>query len=47
MVRWARRKLAGAPRIVRITGVVAILLPVVTLTNLAYQVIHKPTKLCL
>jgi hypothetical protein len=46
-VRWARRKLARPPRIVWIAGVLAILLAVVTLTNLAYQVIHKPTKLCL
>ena len=30
-----------------VAGVMAILLAVVTLTNLAYQVIHKPTKLCL
>src|ERR1700680_3467497 len=43
--RWARRKLAGAPRIVRIAGVVAILLAVVGLTNIAYQVIQKPTEL--
>ena len=43
--RWARRKLARAPRAVRIAGVVAILLAVVALTNLVYQVIHKPTEL--
>ena len=43
--RWARRKLAGVPRMVRITGVVAILLAVVGLTNIVYQVIHKPTEL--
>jgi hypothetical protein len=30
---------------VRITGVVAILLAVVALTNIVYQVIHKPTEL--
>jgi uncharacterized membrane protein HdeD (DUF308 family) len=46
-VRWARRKLARPPRIVWIAGVLAILLAVVTLTNIAYQVVHKPTKLCL
>ncbi len=33
------------PRIVRIAGVVAILLAVVALTNIVYQVIHKPTEL--
>src|ERR1700680_1302550 len=43
--RWARRKLARVPRIVRIAGVVAILLAVVALTNIVYQVIHKPTEL--
>src|SRR5258708_8761552 len=43
--RWAWRKLARVPRIVRIAGVVAILLAVVALTNIVYQVIHKPTEL--
>src|ERR1700676_2615000 len=43
--RWARRKLAAVPRIVRIAGIVAILLAVVALTNIVYQVIHKPTEL--
>src|ERR1700675_2185063 len=43
--RWARRKLAGVPRIVWIAGVVAILLAVVGLTNIVYQVTHKPTEL--
>src|SRR6202051_4685858 len=43
--RWARRKLTGVPRIVRIAGVVAILLAVVGLTNIVYQVIQKPTEL--
>jgi hypothetical protein len=43
--RWARRKLARVPRIVRIAGVVAILFAVVALTNIVYQVIHKPTEL--
>src|ERR1700730_4681134 len=43
--RWARRKLAKAPRAVRIAGVVAILLATFTLTNLIYHVIHKPTEL--
>jgi hypothetical protein len=43
--RWVRRKLARAPRTVRIVGVVAILLAVLALTNLIYHVIHKPTEL--
>src|ERR1700724_2385045 len=43
--RWAWRKLARVPRIVRSAGVVAILLAVVALTNIVYQVIHKPTEL--
>src|ERR1700680_3814000 len=43
--RWAWRKLARVPRIVRIAGVVAVLLAVVALTNIVYQVIHKPTEL--
>jgi hypothetical protein len=29
-----------------VAGIMAILLAVVTLTNAAYQIIHKPTKLC-
>src|SRR6202051_400641 len=43
--RWAWRKLATVPRIVRIAGVVAILLAVVALTNIVYPGIHKPTEL--
>ena len=43
--RWARRKLAKAPLIARIAGVVAILIATFTLTNLIYHVIHKPTEL--
>jgi len=43
--RWARRKLVGVPRIVRIAGVAAILLAVFGLTNIVYQVIQKPTEL--
>jgi hypothetical protein len=43
--RWARRKLATAPRPVRIVGVVAIILAVVSLSNLVYHVVHKPTEL--
>jgi hypothetical protein len=37
--RWARRKLARAPRAVRIVGVVAILFAVVSLANLVYHVV--------
>jgi hypothetical protein len=43
--RWARRKLAQAPKAARIAGVVAILLATLALTNLIYHVIHKPTEL--
>jgi hypothetical protein len=43
--RWARRKLAKAPRSVRIAGGIAILLATFTLANLIYHVIHKPTEL--
>jgi hypothetical protein len=43
--RSARRKLAKAPRAVLITGVVALLLATLALTNLIYHVIHKPTEL--
>ncbi len=41
----ARRKLAKVPLIARIAGVVAILLATITLTNLIYHVIQKPTEL--
>jgi hypothetical protein len=43
--RWARRKLARVPRAVQIAGSVVILLAVVTLVNLVYHVILKPTEL--
>lgn len=43
--RWARRKLAEAPRTVRIAGVIAIVLATFMLTNVIYHVIHKPTEL--
>src|SRR5579871_6756395 len=42
---WARRKFASAPRIVRIAASAAMLLVVVTLVNLVYHVILKPTEL--
>jgi hypothetical protein len=43
--RWARRKLAQAPLMVRIAVVVAMILATFTLTNLVYHVIRKPTEL--
>jgi transglycosylase-like protein with SLT domain len=43
--RWARQQLARVPRAVQIAGGVAIGLAVLTLVNLAYHVIHKPTEL--
>jgi hypothetical protein len=43
--RWARQKLARAPRAIQIAGGVAILLAVLALVNLVYHVIHKPTEL--
>ncbi|WP_027526804.1 transglycosylase SLT domain-containing protein [Bradyrhizobium sp. Ec3.3] len=42
---WARRKLARAPRAVRIACVAAILLAVLALTNIVYHVVRKPTEL--
>jgi Transglycosylase SLT domain len=41
----ARERLARAPLIVRIAGGAVILLVVMTLVNLVYHVIHKPTEL--
>ena len=43
--RWARRKFARLPRVIRITASVAILLAAFALTNLVYHVIRKPTEL--
>lgn len=43
--RWARGKLARAPRPVRIAIIAATLLAGVALMNLVYQVIRKPTEL--
>ena len=43
--RWARRKLARVPRAVQIAGSVLALLAVLTLVNLVYHVILKPTEL--
>jgi hypothetical protein len=44
-LRLGRRKFTRAPRPVRIIGITAILLVVAALSNLTYQVIHKPTEL--
>jgi hypothetical protein len=43
--RWARRKFAATPLIIRIAAGVLFLLPLLALTNLVYHVIHKPTEL--
>ena len=43
--RWARQRLARAPRTLQIAGSVAILLAVLALVNLVYHVAHKPTEL--
>jgi hypothetical protein len=43
--RWARRRLSAAPRGVRIVCTATIILAVVTLTNLLYHVVRKPTEL--
>src|SRR5580692_729529 len=44
-VLWARRKLSRLPRAIRIALAIAILLPLLALTNLAYHVVRKPTEL--
>src|ERR1700687_4179263 len=43
--RWARRKLATVPPEARIAFVVATILTVVSLANVVYQVVRKPTEL--
>src|SRR5579872_2172352 len=43
--RWARRKFASAPRMVRIIGSAIILLVALALANLISALIHKPTEL--
>jgi hypothetical protein len=43
--RWARGKLARAPLMVRIVGIVAMLLAAGALTNIVYHVVRKPTEL--
>src|SRR3984885_3838794 len=44
-VLWARRNLSRLPRVIRIALAIAILFPVLALTNLVYHVIRKPTEL--
>ena len=44
-VLWARRKLSRLPRAIRIAVAIAVLLPLLALTNLVYHVIRKPTEL--
>jgi hypothetical protein len=44
-VRWARPKLASVPAAVRIAFVVATILTIVSLANVVYQVVRKPTEL--
>src|ERR1700752_2198109 len=43
--RWARRKLATVPTALRIAFVVAAILTAAALSNVAYQVVRKPTEL--
>src|SRR5271169_6145890 len=44
-VRWVGRKLAAAPRAVRIVAIAATVLAVFSATNLIYQVARKPTEM--
>jgi len=43
--RWARKRFARAPRMVRIAGGAAALLAAAALLNVAYQTLRKPTEL--
>src|SRR5277367_5307837 len=45
VARRARQKFSQAPLIIRIIGSVTIVLALVTLANLVYHVVHKPTEL--
>jgi hypothetical protein len=45
LILRARRNLARLPRSIQIALAIAILLPLLALTNLAYHVIRKPTEL--
>jgi Transglycosylase SLT domain len=44
-VLWARRNLARLPRAIQIALAIAILLPLLALTNFVYHVVRKPTEL--
>jgi hypothetical protein len=44
-VRWVGRKLAAAPRAVRIVAIAATVLAVCSATNLIYQIARKPTEM--
>src|ERR1700721_775124 len=44
-VLWARRKLSRLPRAIRLALAIALLLPLLSLTNPACHVIRKPTEL--
>lgn len=43
--RWLRKKLARAPRMVRIAASLAVLLAAAALLNIVYQLVRKPTEL--
>jgi hypothetical protein len=43
--RWLRRRLSRVPRVIWIAVATAGLFTILVLTNLVYQVIHKPTEL--
>ena len=43
--RWAQKGFARAPRMVRVTAGVTMLLAAATLLNIAYQTLRKPTEL--
>src|ERR1700678_3270277 len=45
LIPRARRNFARLPRSIRIVAIIAILLPLLALTNLVYHVIRKPTEL--
>jgi hypothetical protein len=44
-LQWTKQKLIGLPLAVRITGVLAIVLVTLILSNIVYHVLHKPTEL--
>ena len=44
-VRWTRRKIADGSRLIVIASAAAVLFVALGLSNMVYQVIHKPTEL--